>query len=130
MDSNAPGTLFEHFSPLEDGRDPTKVRHLLIEIVIIAIVAVICGADGWTEIEEFGKSNEEWFRKFLKLENGIPAHDTFGRVFSLIAPNYSSTSCRDRGQSIHQAFGILAELDAIALGCNPPPARDEAICRC
>jgi hypothetical protein len=96
MDSNAPGTLFEHFSPLEDGRDPTKVRHLLIEIVIIAIVAVICGADGWTEIEEFGKSNEEWFRKFLKLENGIPAHDTFGRVFSLIAP--------------------LAELDAIALG--------------
>jgi predicted transposase YbfD/YdcC len=86
MDSNAPGTLFEHFSPLEDGRDQTKVRHLLIEIVIIAIVAVICGADGWTEIEEFGKSNEEWFRKFLKLENGIPAHDTFGRVFSLIAP--------------------------------------------
>jgi predicted transposase YbfD/YdcC len=57
-----------------------------VEIVIIAIVAVICGADGWTEIEEFGKSNEEWFRKFLKLENGIPAHDTFGRVFSLIAP--------------------------------------------
>ena len=86
MDSDAPKTLIEHFSLLEDTRDPKRRRHLLIDIVIIAITAVLCGADGWTEIEEFGKSNEEWFRKFLELDNGIPSHDTFGRVFALLSP--------------------------------------------
>ncbi len=86
MDSDAPKTLIEHFSLLEDTRDPRRRRHLLIDILIIAITAVLCGADGWTEIEEFGKSNEEWFRKFLKLDHGIPSHDTFGRVFSLLSP--------------------------------------------
>ncbi len=86
MDSDAPNTLIEHFSLLEDTRDPKRRRHLLIDIVIIAITAVLCGADGWTEIEEFGKSNEEWFRKFLELDNGIPSHDTFGRVFALLSP--------------------------------------------
>ena len=86
MDSDTPKTLIEHFSVLEDIRDARKRRHLLIDLLIIAITAVICGADGWTQIEEFGKSNEAWFRKFLKLPNGIPAHDTFGRVFSLLSP--------------------------------------------
>lgn len=86
MDSDAPNTLIEHFSVLEDTRDPSKRRYLLIEILIIAITAVLCGADGWTEIEEFGKSNEAWLRKFLELNNGIPSHDTFGRVFSLLSP--------------------------------------------
>ena len=86
MDSNTPKTLVEHFSILEDIRDPKNRRHLLIDTLIIAITAVICGADGFTQIEEFGKSNETWFRKFLKLDNGIPSHDTFGRVFSLLSP--------------------------------------------
>jgi predicted transposase YbfD/YdcC len=85
MDSTARKTLIEHFSILEDTRDAKRRRHLLIDILIIAITAVICGADGWTEIEEFGKSNEDWFRKFLKLDNGIPSHDTFARVFSLLS---------------------------------------------
>ena len=86
MVGEGPVSLVEHFSVLEDRRDPSKRRHLLIDILMIAITAVLCGADGWTEIEEFGKSNEKWFRKFLKLPNGIPAHDTFGRVFSLLSP--------------------------------------------
>jgi predicted transposase YbfD/YdcC len=71
---------------LEDIRDPGRRGHLLIDMLIIAITAVICGADGWTQIEEFGKSNEAWFRKFLELPNGIPAHDTSGRVFALLSP--------------------------------------------
>jgi hypothetical protein len=87
MDCDTPKTLIEHFSILEDSRDARKRRHLLIDMLIIAITAVICGADGWTEIEEFGKSNEAWFRKFLKLDNGIPSHDTFARVFSLLSPD-------------------------------------------
>lgn len=105
MDSDAPKSLIEHFAILEDSRDARKRRHLLIDILIIAITAVICGADGWTEIEEFGKSNESWFRKFLKLDNGIPSHDTFARVFSLLSPGAFqecfrawSESARDVGE--------------------------------
>jgi hypothetical protein len=54
MDSNAPNTLIEHFSLLDDTGDLSRRRHLLIDILIIAIMAVLCGADKWTEIEEFG----------------------------------------------------------------------------
>ena len=86
MDSDAPKTLIEHFAILEDPRDPSKCRHKLIEIIVIAIAAVLCGADNLTSIEAFGKAKIEWFRRFLELENGIPSHDTFGRVFALLEP--------------------------------------------
>jgi predicted transposase YbfD/YdcC len=61
--------------------DRTK-RHKLIDIIAIAICGVICGADGWTEIEEFGQIRQGWLKQFLELPNGIPSHDTFGRVFA------------------------------------------------
>jgi len=86
MVGEGPVSLESHFSILEDTRDPLRRHHILIDILMVAIAAVLCGADGWTEIEEFGKSNETWFKKFLTLDNGIPSHDTFGRVFSLISP--------------------------------------------
>ena len=54
--------------------------------MVIAICAVICGADSWNHIEFFGKAKHEWFSRFLELPNSIPSHDTFGRVFSLISP--------------------------------------------
>ena len=62
------------------------VRHELLDIVIIAILAVICGADSWVEIAAFGREKEKWLKQFLKLPNGIPSHDTFGRIFSLLDP--------------------------------------------
>jgi predicted transposase YbfD/YdcC len=55
-------------------------------MIVIAIAAVICGADEWTSIAAFGRAKETWLRQFLELEHGIPSHDTFGRVFSLLAP--------------------------------------------
>ena len=77
----------DHFVDLEDPRvDRTKL-HQLIDIVIIAICAVICGADTWVDVEEFGKAKIDWFRKLLELPNGIPSHDTFGRVFALLDPD-------------------------------------------
>ena len=79
-------SLLAHFSVLLDPRIEKKTRHNLIDIIALAISAVICGADEWTSIEEFGKAKEEWFRQFLELPSGIPSHDTFGRVFSLISP--------------------------------------------
>ncbi|NQU63020.1 MAG: ISAs1 family transposase [SAR324 cluster bacterium] len=62
------------------------VCHRLIDIVTIAICAVICEADGFTEIEDYGKAKYDWFKSFLKLLDGIPSHDTFGHIFSLISP--------------------------------------------
>ena len=74
----------EHFADLEDPRiDRTKL-HQLLDIIIIAICAVICGADTWVTVEEFGNAKIDWFRTFLELPNGIPSHDTFGRVFALL----------------------------------------------
>ena len=61
--------------------------HQLGDTLAIAICAVICGAEGWTDIELFGKSKESWFKTFLELPNGIPSHDTFGRVISALAPD-------------------------------------------
>jgi len=74
----------EHFSKVTDPRKERTKDHKLIDIIGIAICAVICGAEGWVDIELYGKSKQDWLRTFLELPNGIPSHDTFGRVFSLI----------------------------------------------
>ena len=79
-------SLEESFSELEDPRADYGKRHLLLDIIIIAICAVICGADSWVEIELFGRSKEKWLRTFLELPHGIPSHDTFGRVFQRLDP--------------------------------------------
>jgi predicted transposase YbfD/YdcC len=102
MDSKRPTSLIEHFSVLVDVRDEDKRLHKLIDIVIIAVVAVICGADEWTSIEKFGKAKEDWFRQFLELENGIPSHDTFGRVFSLLSARAFEERFREWVQSVAQ----------------------------
>ena len=78
-------TIIEYFSEVEDPREDNR-RHLLLDIIVIAICAAICGADTWTDVELFGKSKEKWFRGFLELPHGIPSHDTFGRVFAQIDP--------------------------------------------
>lgn len=82
-------TLLHAFRMLPDPRREhhnTKL-HLFIDIVMIAILAVICGADSWEDIEQFGREKETWLRSFLALPNGIPSHDTFARVFSIIEPS-------------------------------------------
>jgi predicted transposase YbfD/YdcC len=73
-----------HFEKIEDPRIERTKLHKLIDIIVIAICAVICGAEDWVAIEEFGKSKEKWFKQFLEMPNGIPSHDTFGRVFARI----------------------------------------------
>lgn len=72
------------FSSLEDPRQRRGRRHRLGDVIMIAIAAVICGADGWVEVEEFGKAKESWLRQRLELANGIPSHDTFARVFGAL----------------------------------------------
>lgn len=83
-----PGTagIQEHFSQLTDPRVDRTKRHPLVNIVTIAICAVICGAETWVDIEMYGKSKRDWLAGFLDLANGIPSHDTLGRVFARIDP--------------------------------------------
>jgi len=79
-------TLFKAFQVLEDPRVDRHKRHSLEDILIIAICSFICGANKWTEVEVFGHAKIEWFKQFLSLPNGIPSHDTFGRIFSRLCP--------------------------------------------
>ena len=79
-------SIDKHFANIEDPRiDRTKL-HKLLDILVIAICAVICGADDWEEVEIFGEAKRAWFKTFLELPNGIPSHDTFWRVFAKIDP--------------------------------------------
>jgi predicted transposase YbfD/YdcC len=86
MDVEAPRGLLRYFNELKDSRMERTKRHTLTDILTIAICAVICGAEGWTQVEEFGKAKLKWFQTFLSLPNGIPSHDTFGRVFAKLEP--------------------------------------------
>jgi predicted transposase YbfD/YdcC len=72
------------FEGVTDPRVVGRCDHRLDDILVISILAVICGADDWTDIEVFGKVREAWLRQFLELPNGIPSHDTFRRVFELL----------------------------------------------
>lgn len=84
---NLSSTFLKHFEDLEDPRlDNHNLQHNFMDIVVIAILATICGADSWTEIEQFGIAKYEWLKTFLPLPNGIPSHDTFGRVFAALDP--------------------------------------------
>src|ERR1051325_2139857 len=86
MENQAPQSLIEHFSSIDDPRiDRTKL-HKLIDIVVIAICATICGAEGWEDFELFGNCKRDFFKSFLELSNGIPSHDTFRRVFARLDP--------------------------------------------
>jgi len=78
--------LLRYFSELKDPRVNRTKRHFLQDILTIAICAVICGADGWVQVAEFGRCKCKWFKTFLQLPNGIPSHDTFGRVFAKLQP--------------------------------------------
>ena len=75
-----------HFASLPDPRADRGQEHLLLDMVTVALCAVICGADGWVAVETFGRAKVAWLRTFLALPGGIPSHDTFGRVFARLDP--------------------------------------------
>lgn len=78
MKEQHPLDLETYFASVKDPRRERTKRQKLLDILIMAVCGVICGAEGWTEIEEFGKAKEEWFKTILELPNGIPSHDTNG----------------------------------------------------
>jgi predicted transposase YbfD/YdcC len=94
MSDTAAARLLDHFAALDDPRVERTRRHHLLDIVAIALCAVICGADSWVEVEAFGTAKETWLRTFLTLPHGIPSHDTFGRVFAALDPEQFETGFR------------------------------------
>jgi predicted transposase YbfD/YdcC len=86
MEDKSIGRISEHLGKVKDPRIGNATRHKLIDILVIAICAVVCGADGWSDVALFGRSKQKWLKTFLELPHGIPSHDTFGRVFGLINP--------------------------------------------
>jgi len=97
------------FAQVEDPRVERTKLHRLRDSIILAICGVICGAEGWVEIEEFGKAKEAWFTELLDLPNGIPSHDTFGRVFACIDPKQFEASFFQWVQGISKTVkGVIA----------------------
>ena len=90
-------SIAEHFNDIEDVRIERGKKHKLIDIITISICAVVCGADGWIDIEMYGIARKKWLEKFLELPNGIPSHDTFSRVLSQIT---GSTEAQSFGSEI------------------------------
>lgn len=86
MNVEASRKLLRFFNELQDPRIDRTKRHELSDIMFITLCAVICGADEWTEVEVFGNAKIDWLQTFLSLPNGVPSHDTFGRVFSRLDP--------------------------------------------
>jgi predicted transposase YbfD/YdcC len=84
MDHLPKMSLSRLFEDMDDPRVVGRCTYRLTEVVLIGICGVLCGAETWTEIEEFGESKQAWLRQFLSLDQGIPSHDTFRRVFSLL----------------------------------------------
>lgn len=102
-------SLIEHLSEVPDPRMLRTQRHELLDILVIALCAVIGGADHWTEVVEFGQAKQQWFASFLKLPNGIPSHDTFARVFRLINSEALEQSCHQWLRSVAgRVQGVVA----------------------
>lgn len=83
---NPATTIEKHFGSLSDPRIERTKHHKMLDILVITICAVICGADDYVAIHEFGEAKEEWLKEYLELPNGIPSHDTFWRFFRALDP--------------------------------------------
>jgi predicted transposase YbfD/YdcC len=116
------GNIFEdHFGTIPDPRVERTKKHKLLDIIAIAICGVISGADNWVEIEEFGQIRETWLREFLELPNGIPSHDTFGRVFARLDADAFRKTMRGsvdktNGKAALHVVSAWASENALVLG--------------
>lgn len=95
-----------YFRKLKDPRRAHRRLHLLQDIIVIALCAVIAGAQDWQEIETFGHKRLRWLKRFLKLDNGIPSHDTIERVFDRLDPHAFQTCFRAWVQAVQEALTI------------------------
>ena len=84
-DMAAPQSLIEHFAKLQDPRVDRNKKHELIDVIVLCVCAVVSGANGWSDIEEFGHAKLEWLRRYVPLANGVPVDDTIARIVSALS---------------------------------------------
>lgn len=99
-------SILTHFTKLRDPRRAHRRLHLLQDIIVIALCAVIAGAQDWQEIETFGRKRRAWLKRFLKLPYGTPSHDTFERVFDRLAPRAFQARFQKWVQAIQEVLTI------------------------
>lgn len=104
-------TIGSYFAAVDDPRKERTRDHALLDIIVIALAAIICGADSWVAVAEFGRFKQAWLHTFLDLPNGIPSHDTFGRVFARIDPAQFQHSFVTWVQAIQQVHGDVIAID-------------------
>lgn len=115
MSSTANLNLVEHLQQIPDPRVQRTRRHELLDILVIALCATICGADDWVAVVQFGKAKLEWFSTFLKLPNGIASHDTFSRIFRTLDSGELEKVCRKWMQSIAGRIEGVVSVDGKTL---------------
>lgn len=103
--------FLDHFSKLEDPRIDRKKLYPLDEVLFATLCGVICGAEGWEDLELFCKSKINFLKKYLPFKNGVPSHDTFSRVFSLLNPKHFKECFMEWVRSLQEEIPGLVALD-------------------
>ena len=106
------GPIKKHFRALKDPRVVGRTKHLLLDVIVMAICGVIGNCDDWPDIVLFAQQREKWFRTFLKLPGGVPCHDTFERVFAALDPRALQSCCL---AWLHEAAGLVGGVEHIAI---------------
>jgi predicted transposase YbfD/YdcC len=115
VERGGPLRLAEVFVSINDPRQAAKVEHDLVELLVVAVAAVLSGADTFVEIEMWAEQKLDWLRRYLPLSHGIPSHDTFGRLFGLIAPGQFEAAFRRWMQAVLPVFSPRAEAQVVAI---------------
>ena len=101
----SPSDILTILAQVNDPRVDRTKRHPLVDILFIGLVATLCGCDSWVDVERFAQAKEDWFRRFLDLQGGIPSHDTLSRVFGMLKPQELENCFKRWLVAIHQASG-------------------------
>lgn len=99
-------TLVDSFSKIEDPRVDRTKKHALTDILVLSVLAVMCNAEGWEDIEQYGKTKLKWLRTIIPLKNGVPSHDTISRVFRMLEPGVFQAAFLEWARGVSQSLGL------------------------
>ena len=108
-------TLVQCLSEIEDPRVGNGKRHDLVEVLVIAVCAIFAEVQGFEDMAEWAQVKEAWLRRFLRLENGIPSHDTFNRIFRILDPKHFEQAFRRWVGGVVRAFSEQVSVDGKSL---------------